>query len=89
MDYDEYRSLLDSKFAGVRPKNLSDLDPFIFVKVPGTNEEVPYTQVRSPNDHKNAQGTVASGPAATAASSAAASSAAASSAAVSSTNTQR
>jgi hypothetical protein len=52
--YDEYRQLLDAKFAGVRPKKLSDLDQYIYVKVPGTKGEVPYSQVRESNSHTNA-----------------------------------
>ena len=51
--YEEYRQLLDAKFAGVRPKNLSQLDPYIFVKVPGSKGVVNYSKVRQPNDHDN------------------------------------
>ena len=67
--YDEYQQLLAAKFANVRPKQLSALDQYVFVKRPG-EKAVPYTQVRSKNDHANGQ------PATTAASSAATSTAA-------------
>jgi len=62
---EDYRALLDAKFAGVRPASLSDLDPYIYV------DGVPYSEIRDDNDHDNtSQKIVAAQPATSAASSA-------------------
>ena len=50
---DQYHAILLARFKGVQPDNLSDLDPYIFVTRPGKNKPVPYSQVRTNNDHTN------------------------------------
>ena len=47
VNHDDYMNLLHSKFAGVRPASLSDLDTYIYVG------GKPYTQIRDANDHDN------------------------------------
>ena len=47
VSHNDYMDLLHSKFAGVRPASLSDLDPYIFVN------GKPYTEIRDANDHDN------------------------------------
>jgi len=48
ISHEEFRSLLDAKFGGMRPGSLSDLDPYIYV------DGRPYTEIRDDNDHQNA-----------------------------------
>ena len=60
VSHQDYTDLLHSKFAGVRPNSLSDLDPYIYVN------GKPYTEIRDKNDHDNkSKGIVAAKPGAT------------------------
>ncbi len=51
--YSDYSALLAAKFGSVRPKSLSDLDRYIFVRPQGSKTAIPYSQVRDKNDHSN------------------------------------
>lgn len=50
---EQYRGILLSRFGGVQPDHLRELDPYIYVTPPGSKVAVPYTQLRVANDHDN------------------------------------